>query len=131
MQKKLPHAIFTGYLTAGELGTAFASADVFLNPSASETFCCVTVEALASGLAVVAADAPGSRDILRGGVDGVLCPPENRVAFANEVKRLIENPAEREALREAGIRRAAGYRWDTGRARPTLQYERVLGKRQI
>ena len=131
LQKKLPHAIYTGYLTAGELGTAFASADVFLNPSASETFGCVTVEALASGVAVVAADAPGSRDIVRGDIDGILCEPENRVAFALAVRRLIENPAEREALREAGIRRAAGYQWETVLGAMLRNYERVLGKRPI
>jgi glycosyltransferase involved in cell wall biosynthesis len=126
LQQRLPHAVFTGYLSAEALGTAFASADVFLNPSASETFGCVTVEALASGLAVVAADAPGSRDIVRDGVDGVLCPPEDRAAFTTAVGRLIENPAERLALGKAGIRRAASFNWDTVLAATLQSYERVI-----
>jgi glycosyltransferase involved in cell wall biosynthesis len=128
LQKRLPHAIYTGYLTAGTLGTAFASADVFLNPSASETFGCVTVEALASGLAVIAADATGSRDIVRNGIDGILCPREDREAFARAVRRLIENPAERAALAESGIRRAAGYRWETVLGAILENYRRVLAR---
>ncbi|HEV3437398.1 MAG TPA: glycosyltransferase family 1 protein [Gemmata sp.] len=108
----LPDAIYTGYLTDDALSTAFASADVFFNPSASETFGCVTVESLASGLAVVAADAPGSRDIIRGGVDGILCPPEDRDAFAVALRQLIENSAVRAALRQSGLQRATSYRWD-------------------
>lgn len=131
LQEKLPDAVFTGYLTAGELGTAFASADLFLNPSASETFGCVTVEALASGLTVIAADATGSRDIIRDGVDGVLCPPGDRAAFALAVRRLIENREARTMLQRAGIRRAAGYQWDAVLGEMLQNYERVLGKRPV
>lgn len=108
----LPRASYTGYLTNGELARAFASADIFFNPSASETFGCVTVEALASGLTVVAADAPGSRDIIRDGTDGVLCASDDREGFAREIRRLIENPLARAALRQRGLQRAASYRWD-------------------
>jgi len=130
LQQRLPDAIYTGYLSADALGTAFASTDVFLNPSASETFGCVTVEALASGLAVVAADAPGSRDIVRNGVDGILCPPENRAAFASAVKRLIETPAERFALGQAGVQRAVSYNWDTVLATTLERYERLIAGRR-
>jgi phosphatidylinositol alpha 1,6-mannosyltransferase len=112
LEAMLPNAVYTGYLTDTALATAFASSDIFFNPSASETFGCVTVEALASGLAVVAADAPGSRDIIRNGVDGILCPPEDRDAFAAAVKQLIVNPVARAELRQHGLVRAAGYRWD-------------------
>jgi phosphatidylinositol alpha 1,6-mannosyltransferase len=129
LHQRLPNAVFTGFLASDALGAAFASADVFLNPSASETFGCVTVEALASGLAVVAADAPGSRDIVRNGVDGILCPPNDRAAFASAVRQLIENPAKRLALGEAGVRRAASYNWDTVLAETLHSYERVLAQR--
>jgi glycosyltransferase involved in cell wall biosynthesis len=112
LQAMLPDAIYTGYLTDEALATAFASSDVFFNPSASETFGCVTVESLASGLAVVAADAPGSRDIIRTGVDGIICPPEDRAAFAAALRHLIENASARAALRHNGLQRAASYRWD-------------------
>jgi len=127
-ERRLPHAIFTGYLGAVALATAYASADIFLNPSASETFGCVTVEALASGLAVVAADAPGSRDIVRDGVDGILCPPEDRSAFAAAVGSLIEDPARRQMLCRAAVRRAATFNWNTVLQAMRDNYERVVEK---
>ncbi len=68
-------AVFTGHLEGGELSTAYASADLFLFPSETETFGNVTLEALASGLPVVAADAAGSRMLVNDGVTGRLCPP--------------------------------------------------------
>jgi phosphatidylinositol alpha 1,6-mannosyltransferase len=127
-RERIPHAVFTGSLAGDALATAYASSDVFLNPSASETFGCVTVEALASGLAAVVADAPGSRDIVRNGVDGIVCPPGDREAFGLVVRRLIENPAARSALRQAGVRRAAVYRWDAILAEMLESYQRVVGK---
>jgi len=127
LQQKLPDAIFTGYLGVDQVGTAFASSDIFLYPSASETFGCVTVEAMASGVPVVVADATGSRDIVRNGVDGLVCPPEDRTAFTLVVRRLIENRAARATLARAGIRRAAGYQWDHVHSDMLANYRRVLG----
>jgi glycosyltransferase involved in cell wall biosynthesis len=123
---RLPEAIFTGYLTADELGRAFASADVFFYPSASETFGCVTVEAMASGLPVVVADATGSRDIVRNGVDGIVCPPDDRGGFALVLRRLIENPTARENLRQQALRRAANYQWDVVLGEMLQNYNRVI-----
>jgi phosphatidylinositol alpha 1,6-mannosyltransferase len=111
LRHALPAAVFTGKLGGTELATAFASADVLLFPSATETFGCVTVEALASGLAVVVADAPGSRDIVRHGADGLLCPPGDPGAFAAAVTMLVRDRAERQRLREAGPVRAAAFAW--------------------
>ena len=126
LEAMLPDSIYTGYLTDEALSTAFASADVFFNPSASETFGCVTVEALASGLAVVAADAPGSRDIIRNGIDGMICPAEDRDAFARVIRSLIENTASREAFRQRGLQRAASYRWDKVLEDMIHHYERAV-----
>ena len=123
----LPDAIYTGYMTDDALATAFASADLFFNPSASETFGCVTVEALASGLTVVAANAPGSRDIVRNGIDGVLCPTDDREAFARALRHLIEDATARNVLRQNGLQRAQSYRWDTVLHAMVRNYWSVLG----
>ncbi len=111
-QKRLPAAVFTGLLSGPELATAFASADVFFFPSASEAFGCVTIEALASGLPCVVADAPGSRDIVRHGVDGFVCPVGAVDAFSEALASLIRDPAPRQNLRANAIRRALDYGWD-------------------
>ena len=64
LQRQLPHAIFTGFLEGEELAEAYASSDLFVYPSTTDTFGNVTLEAMASGLAVVGADAPGTRSVV-------------------------------------------------------------------
>ena len=62
-EERLPEAIFTGQLTGDDLARAVASADVLLNPSITEAFGNVTLEAMASGLPVVAAEATGGTNL--------------------------------------------------------------------
>ncbi|MFZ4801494.1 MAG: glycosyltransferase family 4 protein [Chlorobium sp.] len=64
MRRRMPKAVFTGYLTGEELPAAYASSDIFLFPSTTEAFCNVALEALASGLPVVVSDAGGCRDVV-------------------------------------------------------------------
>lgn len=111
LRTRLPFAVLTGRLGGDELATAFASADVFLFPSASETFGLVTLEALASGLATVVADATGSKDIVRNERDGLVVSPGDSVAFANRIENLILDPHRRERFSAAGVQRASEYRW--------------------
>ncbi|MGB7510769.1 MAG: glycosyltransferase family 1 protein [Pelodictyon phaeoclathratiforme] len=63
MRRRMPEAVFTGYLTGEELPEAYASGDIFLFPSTTEAFCNVALEALASGLPVIVSDVGGCRDI--------------------------------------------------------------------
>lgn len=110
-RERLPKAIFTGRLGGAELATAFASSDVFFFPSASETFGCVTVEALASGLPCVVADATGSRDIVRHGVEGFLAPAEDSEVFAFLLAALIRDRSLRARMRGPALQRAAAFGW--------------------
>ena len=84
-------AVFAGFLRGEELSKAYASSDLFVFPSANETFGNVVLEACASGLPTVAADAGGVVDIVRHEDNGLLFPPEERAAFANAVQRLVED----------------------------------------
>lgn len=127
-RKIAPTAAFTGRLTGAELGVAFASADVFFFPSSSETFGCVTVEALASGLACVVADATGSRDIIRAGVDGVVCPPTDVPAFAHAVTQLVRDADLRNRYRANAPRRAAAFQWETVLAAMLANFRRAAGR---
>jgi glycosyltransferase involved in cell wall biosynthesis len=127
LRTRLPGTTFTGRLGGDELAVAFASSDVFFFPSASETFGCVTVEALASGLPCVVADATGSRDIVRDGSEGLVCPPEDEEAFASAVERLVRDGQTRGRMREAALKRASEYRWDTVLARMVENFERTAG----
>jgi phosphatidylinositol alpha 1,6-mannosyltransferase len=91
LEASLPNAIFEGHQSGEPLATAYASSDVFLFPSDTETFGNVTLEALASGLPAVVADATGSNALVNDGVNGFLAPPRNSKAFEEKVERLIVN----------------------------------------
>jgi glycosyltransferase involved in cell wall biosynthesis len=70
LKKKLPQAIFTGPLHHQELSTAYASADLFVFPSTTDTYGNVVIEALSSGLPVLVSDQGGPRELLREPEDG-------------------------------------------------------------
>ncbi len=111
LQGLLPDAVYTGRLQGDELPTAFASSDVFLFPSASETFGLVSLEALASGLPAIVADATGSRDIVTHESNGLICPPEQTEPFAAATERLVTDESLRRAFSLSAVRHASGLTW--------------------
>jgi glycosyltransferase involved in cell wall biosynthesis len=110
--EQLPSAIFTGFLDGTMLATAYASADLLLNPSVTEAFGNINLEAMASGIPVVAAIASGSSCLVADGVTGRLVPPQDAAAFADALQQYIEDPAARAAAGAAGLKAAAAYDWD-------------------
>jgi glycosyltransferase involved in cell wall biosynthesis len=107
---RLPSALFLGHLDGEALARAYASADVFVFPSDTETFGNVTLEAMASGLAVAAADATGSRSLVEPEVSGLLAPPGQ---LGEAVARLVADGALRRALAAAARARAERHGWDS------------------
>ena len=107
-------ACFIGFRSGAGLGQALASADLLFNPSITETFGNVTLEAMASGLPVVAAGATGSTSLVEDGVSGTLVPPEGDVAsaYADALARYIAEPALRAAHGAAGELRSRDFSWD-------------------
>ena len=110
--ERVPEASFTGMLTHAELGRAVASMDVLLNPSVTETFGNVTLEAMASGVPVIAARATGSTSLVNEGQTGRLVEPGNVAAFANAIAAYAADPALRAAHGAAGEERSRAYSWD-------------------
>ncbi|MCK5746758.1 MAG: glycosyltransferase family 1 protein, partial [Oricola sp.] len=82
--KLIPEGVFAGYLQGEELARAYASADLFFNPSITETFGNVTLEAMASGLPSIGAAAAGSRSLIENGVTGYVAEP-NAASFAEKL----------------------------------------------
>jgi len=82
LQARCPDAVFAGMRHGEDLATHYASADVFLFPSLTETYGNVTIEALASGLAVVAFDYAAAAQTIRHGDNGLLTPMEDTRVFA-------------------------------------------------
>ncbi|TPG42755.1 glycosyltransferase family 1 protein [Sphingomonas koreensis] len=110
--EQVPDAVFAGFQTGDDLGRAVASMDVFFNPSLTETFGNVTLEAMAAGVPVVAARATGAIDLIDEGVTGFLVPPRDIDAYASAIARIAGNRRLREQMGDAGHRAAAGYSWE-------------------
>ena len=107
-------ACFIGFRSGAALGQALASADLLFNPSITETFGNVTLEAMASGLPVVAAGATGTTSLVQDGVSGTLIVPEGDVspAYADAIARYIADPALRAEHGAAGEQRSRDFSWD-------------------
>lgn len=125
LQRMLPDAIFTGFLDGEDLATAFASSDIFLFPSDTETFGNVTLEAMASGLPTVCADATGSRSLVLPDVTGFLAHSERPPEFVGHLRRLLADRALRERMGLAARERALTFTWDAAMGR-LLGYYRAL-----
>ncbi|MBY8821807.1 glycosyltransferase family 1 protein [Sphingomonas colocasiae] len=109
--RQLGNATFMGHLSGAALGRAVASADIMLNPSITEAFGNVTLEAMAAGLAIVSADAPSARALIDDGRTGLLVSPNTVEAYAAELDRMIRMPDHRAALGHAAAAEAQRYEW--------------------
>lgn len=111
-QKLLPQAYFTGFAQDKDLSRAYASSDIFLFPSHTETFGNVTLEAMASGLPCIVADAIGSKSLVSNGENGYWAEKENESDFTEKLKLMIENPARRKEMGLKSRELALEYKWD-------------------
>ena len=101
LQNQHPDVIFLGTHKGERLATHYASADLFLFPSETETFGNVTLEAMASGLAVIAYDYAAARVHIRNGETGLLVPYGDREGFVGSAAKLAREP---QSLRTIGRR---------------------------
>lgn len=127
--RQLREGIFTGALDGEDLARAYASADIFFFPSDSESFGNVTLEAMASGLPTVCADASGSRSLVLPGVTGFLAAPGRADEFAGHLRTLIEGPALRRRMGSSARERSTEFTWDAAMRQILRDYEEVVGWR--
>ena len=126
---QLPEAIFTGQLTGGDLARAFASSDVFLNPSITEAFGNVTLEAMACALPVIAAEATGATNLVRQGITGTLVDGTEPDEFADALAAYARDPELRRRHGEAGLAVAKTMDWDTINSAVIRAYKHAIVKR--
>lgn len=125
-EDRLPGGLFTGMLHGAELGRATASADILFNPSQTEAFGNVSLEAMAAGLAVVCPEAPSTRELILDGVDGRLVGAHDAIAYADAIAGLVLDPAERRRMGHAARLTSEGYDWSDSSA-SVLDVYRELG----
>lgn len=128
LERALPGGLFEGFLVGDDLPTAYASADIFVFPSDTETFGSVTLEAMASGLPTLCADATGSRSLVDTGVTGYLAAVGDPDALADAALRLAREPALRRAMGEAARARSLGFSWDQAMAGALARYRVLAGR---
>ena len=106
-----PDFVFAGMRRGEDLAAHYASADLFLFPSVTETFGNVTIEALASGLAVVAYDDAAARQHITHHQNGLLVPFDNAAEFVTMSQRLIKNAAQISVLKQGARLAAENLSW--------------------
>ena len=129
-EARLPQAVFAGFQGGADLGRAVASMDMLFNPSITETFGNVTLEAMACGLPVVAAAATGSESLVDDHASGRLIRPGAVHQFAEALRFYIEDPALRRRHGDCGEKRSLDFSWDRINQAVADTYLRLIRTRE-
>lgn len=128
LQAEHPEFHFAGVRRGEDLATHYASGDVFLFASITETFGNVVTEAMASGLAVLAYDYAAPQRYIENGRNGVIVPFDKNPAFIQAAQDLARDPASWAELREAARSTALGISWDAVIRGYAAELESVLSE---
>lgn len=108
----MPNAVFTGKMSHQELAVLYASANLFLFPSVSETYGNVVLEAMASGIPCVIADGGGSKDFIEQGVNGFKCEPYNEQDYLDKILLLLNHRPLGDQFVSEGLNYTRPLSWD-------------------
>jgi len=122
----LPEAHLTGILRGQELANWYASADIFVFPSTTETFGNVILEAYASGLPVIGVNIGGHTDLIQNGLTGLIARANDPKDFAQKIKVLLENNTLRENLSRNAKDYSAQYSWEAINGKLIKSYQQIL-----
>ncbi|MBS4196417.1 glycosyltransferase family 4 protein [Lederbergia citri] len=117
---------FTGYLEGEELAKAYAAADLFVFPSATETFGNVVLESLASSTPVIGANGGSVKEIIEHGKTGFLCNPYEPSDYIEKIITLLDNPIMLKTMGMAGRQYALKQSWDTIFGQLLSDYEETI-----
>src|SRR4029434_1898744 len=98
LNQALPDAVFTGYLKGKELAAAYASADIFVFPSTTDTFGNVIIEAQASGVPVIVSDSGGPKELVEDRSNGLITKSHDVEDFTRAIRRLVLDSALRQRM---------------------------------
>lgn len=131
MQKELPEAVYVGYLVGESLAKLYASSDIFLFPSDTETFGNVTLEAMACGVPAVVSDSVGGNSIVLNGETGYITTPRNPGAFAKCLFTLCSDHDLRKKMSKNARERAQSFEWDAIMNGLLSDYHKVVGNHKL
>ncbi len=112
MKQMVPDAIFTGVLRGKELGAAYASADLFMFPSTTDTFGNVVIEALSSALPVFVSDVGGPKELIQNPVQGRVLPANQMAPWLDAVTSFLSQPSSLEGRQASAAKVQQERNWD-------------------
>ncbi len=113
LEKSCPDALFVGQKTGKSLSEHYASADLFVFPSLTETFGNVTIEALASGLAVIAYDHAAAGQLIRHQQNGMLIEAKNEQGLFSAAAQIVQDADMRIIIQEQARQTAVEHDWNS------------------
>jgi glycosyltransferase involved in cell wall biosynthesis len=118
--------VFTGFLRGEELAQAFASGDVFLMPSTTETLGFVVLEAMSAGRPVIAARAGGIPDLVQHGENGILYDPDDSTGLIEAAEQLLSEPGRARFFGEQARKAAELSSWKSETRELVWVYRRAI-----
>ena len=112
LEKLMPEALFLGYKSGKELSTIYASSDLFIFPSTTETFGNVVLEAMASGIIPVCSDEGGASSSITNNQNGIICESKNPFDFSKKIVNLLNNKPELERIAQNCIEYSSKQSWE-------------------
>jgi glycosyltransferase involved in cell wall biosynthesis len=126
LERLMPRAVFLGHQSGDALATAYASSDLFVFPSTTETFGNVTLEAMASGIPPICVREGGAYGVITEGVTGLVAKPRDAADLAARINLLIEEPGRRAELGDQALTFARRQTWERIFDRLFAGYEDVV-----
>jgi glycosyltransferase involved in cell wall biosynthesis len=111
LSQTLPDAFFTGYLRGKELATAYASADIFVFPSTTDTFGNVIIEAQASGVPVIVSDSGGPKELVDNHANGLITKSHDADDFARAIRELAVDSSLRQQMADRARKSVIDRTW--------------------
>lgn len=131
VMRLLPHATYLGHQDGGNLSIIYASADIFFFPSVTETWGSVTLEAMASGLAVVVPGGPAGSELVANNKTGMLFNPGNLNDTVAVLKRLVVDSMLRRRLQLSAVdrvRSSQDFTWEHANQMLRGHYTEILSR---
>lgn len=128
LESLMPEAQFLGSLSSVDLAAVYASSDILVFPSTTETFGNVVIEAMASGIVPVCAAEGGAAGSIQNGVTGFVTSPRDPYEIAQDISMLLDNPVRRATMGKAARAYARTQTWEHIFNHMFLDYRRVVGE---
>jgi len=131
IEKNAPDAILAGHLDGDDLSRAYASSDIFVFPSTTESFGNVVMEAAASGLPAVGSTEGGVGELIQDGETGFVAAPGDIRTYAEKLELLVRNETLRNSMSAAAVEFASKRSWDNINSRLIEQYRILIERSRL